>query len=102
MKKILIENQEVLIGRNNNKLFACDNACPHKGASLHKGEIKDASLVCYMHGYEFDIESGKLTNKKSWKRRDTWMEQSDGWRESGDLIMYDIQQKENKVFLNFA
>ena len=36
-----------------------DDACPHKGVSLHKGAIKGCHVVCPYHGWEFDGESGQ-------------------------------------------
>ncbi|MFL6339813.1 MAG: Rieske (2Fe-2S) protein, partial [Nitrososphaeraceae archaeon] len=33
-----INHTDILIGRRNGKLFACNNSCPHRGASLSKGE----------------------------------------------------------------
>ena len=99
MNKFTIENKEILVGKKNGKLFACDNSCPHRGASLHKGVYKGNNVVCYMHDYEFDVLTGKLTNMKSWKKSDTWVEQNPAWRASGDLIMYDIEIKDNDVYL---
>jgi len=99
MNKFTIENKEILVGKKNGKLFACDNSCPHKGASLHKGVYKGNNVVCHLHNYEFDVLTGKLTNMKSWKKSDTWIEQNPAWRASGDLIMYDIEIKNNDVYL---
>jgi len=99
LNKFTIEKKEILVGKKNGKLFACDNSCPHKRASLHKGTYKGNNVVCYMHNYEFDVLTGKLTNMKSWKKSDTWVEQNPAWRASGDLIMYDIKIKDNDVYL---
>ncbi len=99
MNKFTIEKKEILVGKKNGKLFACDNSCPHRGASMHKGVYKENNVVCYMHDYEFDVLTGKLTNMKSWKKSETWVEQNPAWRASGDLIMYDIEIKENEVYL---
>ena len=99
MSKFTIDKKEILVGKKNGKLFACDNSCPHRGASMHKGYYKDDKVVCYMHDYEFDIESGKLTNMKSWKKSDTWVEQNPAWRASGDLIMYDVEIKDDGVYV---
>jgi nitrite reductase/ring-hydroxylating ferredoxin subunit len=54
-KAFPISNIHVIIGRVNEKLFAFDNSCPHRGASLSKGEMNGRRIVCYMHGYEYDI-----------------------------------------------
>jgi hypothetical protein len=52
-----------------------------------------------MHGYEFDIFTGKLVNMKSWKRDSRWMEQTAAWRESGDLTKYYVVEKDNEVYV---
>ena len=33
---------------------ALEDACPHKGVALHKGEVKDSNLTCPYHGWEFN------------------------------------------------
>ena len=99
MNKFTIEKKEILVGKKNGKLFACDNSCPHRGASMHKGIYKDNNVVCYMHNYEFDRDSGKLTNMKSWKKSETWVEQNYSWRASGGLIMYDVEIKNDEIYL---
>ncbi len=99
MNRFVIGKKEILVGKKDGKLFACENSCPHKGASLHKGVYKDNNVVCHMHSYEFDIDSGRLTNMKSWKKSDTWIEQNQAWRESGDLVMYDTEIREDGIYL---
>jgi renierapurpurin 18,18'-hydroxylase len=34
--------------------FALEDACPHKGIELHKGEVVGNCLACPYHGWEFD------------------------------------------------
>ena len=100
MNKFVIGKKEILVGKKNGKLFACENSCPHRGASLHRGSYNDDNLiVCYMHDYEFDINSGKLINMKSWKKSDTWIEQNYSWRKSGDLVMYGIKIKNDTIYV---
>jgi renierapurpurin 18,18'-hydroxylase len=43
------------------KVHALENACPHKGIELHKGEVNNDRLVCPYHGWEFDTE-GQCVN----------------------------------------
>jgi nitrite reductase/ring-hydroxylating ferredoxin subunit len=94
-----IDKTDVLIGRVNGKLFACNNSCPHRGASLALGHLKDENIVCYMHGYEYNVFNGRLVNMKSWKKEDTWMEQSAGWRQSGDLHLYNVSEHDGQVYV---
>jgi nitrite reductase/ring-hydroxylating ferredoxin subunit len=90
---------EFVAGRKDGKLFAFDNSCPHRGASLAMGEIHDHTIVCYMHGYEYDIFTGNLVNMKSWKKEDTWVEQSPAWRASGNLILLPIFESDGYVYV---
>ena len=92
-------NVEVLVGRMQGRLFACNNSCPHRGASLVKGDLKDDRIICYMHGYEYNLFTGRLENMKSWKKEETWMEQSPGWRKSGDLLLYHVYEKDGIVYV---
>ncbi len=41
--------------------FAMEDACPHKGIELHKGEVVGNCLACPYHGWEFDSE-GQCVN----------------------------------------
>ena len=63
-----IAKKDILVGRKNGKLFACDNSCPHRGASLSKGHLDGETIICYMHGYEYNIFDGRLVTMKSWKK----------------------------------
>jgi len=101
-KKITLQNnEEIVIGKKNQKLFAFNNVCPHRGASLSKGNLKAENIVCYMHGYEYNVFTGKLENMKSWKKDDRWMEQTSAWRYSDNLKIYDIYEESGKIFINF-
>ncbi len=100
MRSFYVDKTDVLVGRRNGRLFACNNSCPHRGASLSKGELKGDNIICYMHGYEFNVFTGKLVNMKSWKKESHWMEQTDAWRESGDLIIYPVAEKDDDVYID--
>ena len=100
MAVFTIEQTDVLIGRRNGKLFAFNNSCPHRGASLSKGEFNNDKIVCYMHGYEFNVFTGRLENMKSWKKENTWIEQSAEWRKSGDLILYTVIEKDEDIYVD--
>jgi nitrite reductase/ring-hydroxylating ferredoxin subunit len=99
MRVFRIGATDVLVGRRNGRLFACDNACPHRGASLSKGDFNGDNIVCYMHKYEYNLFTGKLENMASWKKEETWMEQSPEWRKSGDLVLYEVKENGGTVYV---
>jgi nitrite reductase/ring-hydroxylating ferredoxin subunit len=96
---VSIHSKDILIGKKNGKFFAFDNSCPHRGASLSKGEINGDRIVCYMHGYEYNIFTGKLENMKSWKKEESWMEQDPEWRKSGNLVLYKVIEKDHDIYI---
>lgn len=94
-KIILKENEEIVIGRKDNKLFAFNNVCPHKGASLSKGNLHGNNIVCYMHGYEYNVFTGKLENM-------TRREQTSAWRYSDDLKIYSVYEENGEILVKIT
>ncbi|MGE0681701.1 MAG: Rieske (2Fe-2S) protein [Candidatus Binatia bacterium] len=40
------------------RLFATDNSCPHRGGPLADGIIGAGKLICPLHAWKFDLETG--------------------------------------------
>jgi nitrite reductase/ring-hydroxylating ferredoxin subunit len=55
---------DVLVAWVDGAAFAIEDACNHAGASLAEGWLEDRCVVCPMHGYVFDLASGKLLRPK--------------------------------------
>lgn len=51
---------DVLVAWIDGQVFAIEDACNHAGASLAEGWLEEKCVVCPMHGYVFDLASGKL------------------------------------------
>jgi NAD(P)H-dependent nitrite reductase small subunit len=43
-------------------LFALNNICPHRGASLHEGMVADGFVTCPWHQWQFQLEDGRCRN----------------------------------------
>lgn len=41
------------------RVFALDNACPHKGGPLAEGIVHGTSVTCPLHAWVFDLETGR-------------------------------------------
>lgn len=99
MKSFTVDtNIDILVGRINNKIFACKNSCPHRAALLSKGHLIPSNnrIVCYMHGFEYNVFTSKLERIPN-----KWIDQSQGWKESGELILYDIlENKDGSIFID--
>lgn len=52
---VMVWQQAIAIYRDGaGELHAVEDACPHKGVALHKGDVIDNHLACPYHGWEFD------------------------------------------------
>ncbi len=47
------------VGRTAAGYFAVDGVCPHAGGSLGEGEIDGECVVCPIHGFAYDVRSGR-------------------------------------------
>ncbi|MEM0173027.1 MAG: Rieske 2Fe-2S domain-containing protein, partial [Sulfolobaceae archaeon] len=84
--KITINGKEILLIRIDNKVYAIEPECPHKGANLEYGEIDPQlkRIKCNLHGYEFNLENGKLEYIPPLYNR------SEPWFKSRDLKVYKV------------
>lgn len=60
-KKIVYNDQEILLVNIEGTFYAIDNKCPHMGGSLSDGNLDGYSIVCPRHGSAFDVRTGQLT-----------------------------------------
>ncbi|NVO00003.1 MAG: Rieske (2Fe-2S) protein [Geobacteraceae bacterium] len=58
-KVVRVNGQDVVLVNIKGEIFACENECPHQGAPLTSGIVKDGYLSCPRHGYRFELKSGK-------------------------------------------
>lgn len=59
---VTLWQQSIAVYRDQSgKPHALENACPHKGVELHKGQVEDDRLVCPYHGWEFNA-TGECVN----------------------------------------
>lgn len=52
----MVHDTPIAVFNAGGKIFAWDNRCPHRGASLGDGYITDTTVQCKFHLWEFDIE----------------------------------------------
>ncbi len=51
-------HRPVLLVRDQGRIFALDNRCPHMGFPLDRGGVDDGILTCHWHHACFDLASG--------------------------------------------
>ena len=55
---IEVEGKPIAVFHQPDGIFAIDNLCPHRGASLHEGFISGAVVTCPWHQWQFDVKTG--------------------------------------------
>jgi nitrite reductase/ring-hydroxylating ferredoxin subunit len=60
---VKVDGEEISLFKIGRDIFAIGNVCPHQHFSkLHEGEVTGFNLTCPMHGWTYDLRSGKSTN----------------------------------------
>jgi nitrite reductase (NADH) small subunit len=57
-RSVQIGEREVAIFNLNGRFVAIENRCPHKGGPLCDGIVSGTTVVCPLHGWRFDLETG--------------------------------------------
>ena len=60
MKKVSVDENEILVTNIDGSYFAIDDTCTHAGATLSEGKLEDSTITCDWHGAKFDCKNGKL------------------------------------------
>jgi len=57
-RSVQIGEQEVAIFNLHGRFVTIDNQCPHKGGPLCDGIVSGTTVVCPLHGWRFDLDTG--------------------------------------------
>jgi nitrite reductase/ring-hydroxylating ferredoxin subunit len=66
-RSVRVDGRRVALFNHQGRLYAVDEACPHMGADLSNGDLRDGVLRCAWHGWCFDLASGRGITK-AWAR----------------------------------
>jgi 3-phenylpropionate/trans-cinnamate dioxygenase ferredoxin subunit len=56
---IFVEDEEIVLIRTGDKVFALFDRCSHQDFPLSLGKVDGGRIKCAAHGAEFDLASGK-------------------------------------------
>jgi nitrite reductase/ring-hydroxylating ferredoxin subunit len=77
----------VLVALVDGAPYAIEDACNHAGASLSEGEREGRCVACPMHGYVFELPTGRLVQPRGLcDDQRTFVAQSEG----GDVVVWDL------------
>ena len=84
MKKVLVDENDVVVINIDGNYFAIDDTCSHAGGSLSEGKLDGYTIICDWHGAQFECSSGKLTKFPG---------------EINDLRSYDVVVESDDIFV---
>ncbi len=61
-RRVLAGEAPVIVLREAGKIVALDARCPHRGAPMDEGEVRDGCITCPWHGSVFRVADGRLVH----------------------------------------
>lgn len=68
-KKVEIGHRSIALFKSKKKIYAIQNKCPHQGADLANGHIKDGKVVCPLHGWTYHLDTGVFVGNENTRIR---------------------------------
>ena len=81
-KIVSVAGEAVAVLKTTAGLRACQNVCPHAGGSLGEGAVEGEAVTCPLHGWQFDLQTGKCMNEPD-----------------NDIKIYPVEVEEGKVYI---
>jgi NAD(P)H-dependent nitrite reductase small subunit len=57
--RVTIENDDIALFNRNGELYAINDLCPHRGASLSDGFLEQDKVFCPWHCFDFNLKTGE-------------------------------------------
>jgi len=67
MKLVSVEGTPILLIKQNGKIFAIDNRCPHQSCGFSGGALDGEVVICPCHEWRFNLESGEYEEEPAFK-----------------------------------
>jgi nitrite reductase (NADH) small subunit len=64
-REVVVAGRHLAVFNLGDRFFATDNRCPHKGGPLCDGIVSGSAVVCPLHAWKVDLESGTVTRPAS-------------------------------------
>ncbi len=66
-KSVNLEGKALLLIQIKGAFFACLDECPHQGAPMTGGMVKESYISCPRHGFRFDLRTGACADAPAFK-----------------------------------
>ena len=64
-RRVLAGEAPVIVLRHHGDIVALDARCPHRGAPMDEGEVRDGCITCPWHGSVFRVDDGAVVQGPS-------------------------------------
>jgi nitrite reductase (NADH) small subunit len=64
-RAVQLGGRELALFNLGDRFLATDNRCPHRGGPLCDGIVSGTSVVCPLHGWRVDLETGSVERPSS-------------------------------------
>ena len=64
-RSIMVAGRRIAVFRTPDGFRALDHACPHAGGPLADGIVADRCVTCPLHGWRFDLDTGRAVNAEA-------------------------------------
>jgi len=64
-----VGEQRIAVFRVEGEYYALDDRCPHMGASLGVGEVRDGAVICDRHLWAYRLDDGVCPDTPSLKAK---------------------------------
>ncbi|WP_285008158.1 Rieske (2Fe-2S) protein [Pedobacter faecalis] len=59
VKQIQIDGKKLCLARHRDQLYVVQNQCPHAGGILSGGWCRNGHLICPIHRWEYNLDTGR-------------------------------------------
>ena len=56
--RVKVEDKHIALFKIEGNIYAINAVCPHAGAFLDMGYLEDFTIICPLHGWDFDVRNG--------------------------------------------
>jgi nitrite reductase/ring-hydroxylating ferredoxin subunit len=60
MKVVELDGKPVVLANVDGEIYAFGGECTHKGGLLGEGELEGDTVICPLHGGEFNVKTGEV------------------------------------------
>ncbi|MCA9470498.1 MAG: glutamate synthase-related protein [Nitrospirales bacterium] len=87
----LVANVDLVVIRYDDQVSVLYGRCLHRGALLADGRVEDKNLICGLHGWDFQYETGisAYNNEERLQKFNAWIEHGQVWVDEDEVAHWE-------------